>query len=310
MPRDRHGDEHVARAARSGHALAAQAHGLAIGDSGRNLDLDVLAGRQPHALGDAMGGFRQRHGQRRADVGSGRHVLGLETGAAGTPAPATSTTEGLAQNVLEPAETPAARRGAGTAAPCPAGKALRAEVESLEFGVRTEAARMRPPALAESFKPLEARLAFGVDFAAVERLALVVVAQNLVGGVDLGKAPRRLGIVLVGVGMQFFGQAPESALDVGCIGLAINAQHFIGITHPHGLRSLCGALPQVPRQLPEILARNLLARNLAQNLSHECGAYPTLAQCEGGMTAVVGRLKFGRQPADGQSAGDRRLNHA
>ncbi len=65
------------------------------------------------------------------------------------------------------------------------------------------AARIETAALlgAETFEALEARLALGIDLAAVERLALVGIADDLVGGVQLRKARRRLRVVLVGVRM-------------------------------------------------------------------------------------------------------------
>ena len=69
--------------------------------------------------------------------------------------------------------------------------------------------RRRRPAGAEPFEALEARLALGVDLAAVECLALVVVADDLVGGVQLGEARGRLGVVLVGVGMQLLGELAD-----------------------------------------------------------------------------------------------------
>ena len=63
-----------------------------------------------------------------------------------------------------------------------------------------------PPPGCAAFEALEARLALGVDLAAVEGLALLVVADDLVGGIELGEARGRLGIVLVGVGMQLLGE--------------------------------------------------------------------------------------------------------
>ena len=63
-----------------------------------------------------------------------------------------------------------------------------------------------PAPTAEAFKALEARLAFGVDLAAVEGLALVGFAEDLVGGIELGEARGRLRIVLVGVRMQLLGE--------------------------------------------------------------------------------------------------------
>ena len=79
-------------------------------------------------------------------------------------------------------------------------------------------------AAAKALKALETRLAFGVDLAAVERLALVLIAEEFVGGIQLGKARRRLRIVLVGVGMQLLGEPPVGALDVARTRLAIEAQ--------------------------------------------------------------------------------------
>ncbi len=67
--------------------------------------------------------------------------------------------------------------------------------------MRVAAARLG--AGAEAFKALKFRLAFGVDLTAIEGLALVGIADDLVRGVELGKARRRLWIVLVGVGCSF-----------------------------------------------------------------------------------------------------------
>jgi hypothetical protein len=64
------------------------------------------------------------------------------------------------------------------------------------------AARIETAALlAETFEALEARLALGIDLAAVKRLALVGIADDLVGRVELRKTRRRLRVVLVGVRM-------------------------------------------------------------------------------------------------------------
>ena len=78
MRRDRHGDQHIAGAARPRHALAAEPDLLAVGDAGGNFDFDILAGRQPQALGDAVRRIRQRHRQRRRDIGAAAEILGLE----------------------------------------------------------------------------------------------------------------------------------------------------------------------------------------------------------------------------------------
>ena len=134
---------------------------------------------------------------------------------------------------------------AAAAAPCRAGEALGTEAEGLEFRLGPEASLSTAAAAtgAEAFETAEARLALGVDLAAIEGLALVVLAQDLVRGIDLGKARRRFGIVFVGVGMQFLGEATEGAFDVACARLPIDAQHLIGITRPHGLHLFFGAGP-------------------------------------------------------------------
>jgi hypothetical protein len=141
------------------------------------------------------------------------------------------------------------------AAPCRPGKTFRTEIEAFEIHVVAEAgARARPRAAAESLaKALKARLAFGIDLAAVERLALVLVFEQFVRGIELGKARRRLGIVLVGVGMQLLGEPPIGALDVARARLAVEAQDFIGITHPRRTpNKLFGPAP--PAQVPSMWA--------------------------------------------------------
>ena len=190
----------------------------------------------------AASGRRHRH--RGGNVGADAEILGRERLAAARPparagAPA-HIAEGLLENVLEPAGP-----GSAAAAPRRAGEALGTEAEGLEFRLGPEASLSTAGAAtgAEALETAEARLALGVDLAAIEGLALVVLAKDLVGGIDLGKARRRFGIVFVGVGMQFLGEAPEGALDVACARLAIDAQHLIGITRPHGLHLFFGASP-------------------------------------------------------------------
>ena len=94
-------------------------------------------------------------------------------------------------------------------------------------GPMPTAARLRT----EAFETLEARLALRIDLAAVERLALVVVADDLVGGIELGKARCRLRIVLVGVGVQFLREPPIGAFDVRLVRTLGNPQHVVGVAH-------------------------------------------------------------------------------
>ena len=95
-----------------------------------------------------------------------------------------ATAEHAAQDVLEAA---AARAAAAAALERrkPSGPKLK-----LSKARRLPDRNRRRPAARRSLEALEARLALGVDLAAVERLALVVVADDLVGGVELGKARR------------------------------------------------------------------------------------------------------------------------
>src|SRR5690606_37888619 len=109
------------------------------------------------------------------------------------------------EDVLEIAAGKPALRAAARIAVLEA--AARRGARSPAAGKAAEAA-LRPAAR----KALEAGLALGVDLAGVKLLALVGVAENLVGGVDLGKARRRLGIVLVGVGVVLLGELAKRAL--------------------------------------------------------------------------------------------------
>src|SRR6478735_263566 len=61
-------------------------------------------------------------------------------------------------------------------------------------------------AVRKALEALELRLALRVDLAAVELGALRHFAQDLVGGVDLGEAVLRLGVVLVAVGVVLLGE--------------------------------------------------------------------------------------------------------
>src|SRR5260370_29005588 len=174
MRRHRDGDQEVAGAAAgAGQSLSLQPDLLALVEPGRDLHLDLLAGGQRDPLLHALGGFRKRDGKRGGDVAAGRgaEILRLEmdiaagAGAAGGAA----SPEHIFEDGLEAAK--AARAGAAARRV----DALGAPGEGLEPALVTEAAAGAPPP-AEAFAALEPRLAFGVDLAAVERLALVLVA--------------------------------------------------------------------------------------------------------------------------------------
>ena len=70
---------------------------------------------------------------------------------------------------------------------------------------------------AEPFETLEARLALRVDLARVELLALLLVSDDLIGRVCLGEAHGGLGVILVGIGMQFLRKLPVGAFDRACV---------------------------------------------------------------------------------------------
>ena len=57
-----------ARARRARVALPLEPDLLAVGEAGRNLDLDLLAGRQVHAARAALGRLGERDGDIRGDV--------------------------------------------------------------------------------------------------------------------------------------------------------------------------------------------------------------------------------------------------
>src|SRR4029077_16839185 len=73
------------------------------------------------------------------------------------------------------------------------------------------------------------------DFAPVELLALVLVANDLIGRVDLGKARGSLRIVLVGVGMMLLGELAVGTLDRRSAGAPLHPQDLIGVAHPSRL---------------------------------------------------------------------------
>src|SRR5262249_16789637 len=153
------------------------------------LDLDLLAGRQLHPPLHALGRLRQRDGHRCRDVLPGGGFLLLEAEARAPPAPAGSA-ERLLQDVLEAAKSASAAR---------AMHAVGAPSEGLEATRRIAALTEAAARPAEPLEALEARLAVGIDLAAIKGLALVRLAHDLVRGVELGEARGRLRIVLVGV---------------------------------------------------------------------------------------------------------------
>src|SRR6185437_4601964 len=171
---DMHRDQRIASfAGCTRPALTFEPDGLAGCKAGWNLHFDVLTGRQMHAGFDPLGGFRQANGQFGVKVlaGAGRaEFLRLELGSEATR----RATEHATQDVLEAATT------AGCAL-----KPVMVKVEAFEMtGIGPGAAPLR----AKTFEAVEARLALGVDLAVIERFALLIVAGDLISGIELGKA--------------------------------------------------------------------------------------------------------------------------
>jgi hypothetical protein len=111
---------------------------------------------------------------------------------------------------------------------------------------------MRRPARAAPArrKTLEAVLAFRIDLAAIELAALVLVAHDLIGGVQLGEFILRLRVLLVAVGVMLLGEAAKRLLDLRLAGGAAHAQDLVGIAHLRASRAASCGLPNVGALLP------------------------------------------------------------
>jgi hypothetical protein len=174
---------------------------------------------------------------RRAEV----FLLEGATMRAALSATAPGIAEHAAQQIFETAAT------AHTATAGATLETIGAEAEAFEIaGARTltETAAARPRAA--EIMPLKARLALGIDLAAVESLALVGIARDLISRIEFGKARSGLGVMLVGVRMQLLGQAPVGAFDFGLARTLRNPQNFVGVAHPCNLREIplpAGAKP-------------------------------------------------------------------
>jgi hypothetical protein len=79
------------------------------------------------------------------------------------------------------------------------------------------------------------RVALGVDLAAVELGALVLVAEQVVGARRRREFLGRLRIVLVAIGMQLLGELAIGLLDLGLARAAGYTECRIGVCC-HGLR--------------------------------------------------------------------------
>jgi hypothetical protein len=110
------------------------------------------------------------------------NIVGREIGSCAAPRATTHLAESFLENIFETTETTAA----ASAASRRTRKSLRTEIEGFVIHVRTIAAKTATPsgaARAKSFEALETGFTFSVDFASIECLALVLVAEQFVRGI-------------------------------------------------------------------------------------------------------------------------------
>src|ERR1700756_4392811 len=118
MRGDVHGDQEIARRmALRGLALSAQPDLLALDDACGNLDVELLAGRQPDALVAALDRLLQRHGHGDVDIEVEPDAAGLKLERARAPRATARTAAGIGEHavedVLKPARAHATRPAAG-----------------------------------------------------------------------------------------------------------------------------------------------------------------------------------------------------
>ena len=93
------------------------------------------------------------------------------------------------------------------------------------------AATERPAFVAVCTRIEAARIAVGVDLAAVESGALLLIAEDVIGAADLLKLLLGSGIAALRVRMVLLGERTKRLLDLGFACLLAHAQNFVRITH-------------------------------------------------------------------------------
>jgi hypothetical protein len=176
-----------------------------------------------HASLRTFGRICKRDGQRSVQIlpctGRRTEIFIFELGARAARG-AAAASEHPAQEILEASASAAARTT----------ETIRSEAEVFEMRTRARSVpttRLRT----EPFEALETWLTFGVNLSAIKCFALVAVANNFVCGVEFSEVRCRLRIVLVGVRVQFFREAPISTLDIGLACTLGNPQDFVGVAH-------------------------------------------------------------------------------
>src|ERR1700722_7302175 len=216
---DTHRDQEIAgRVARRSLALPLQPNLLTGHHTGWNLDVELLAGRQSDTFLRTLDRLFQRHRHGNREIEVHRHRAGVEIEARSTPARTRPTRLSRAKHAVENVLKAAAANATGARVTTTEGVSL----EATGARARTAAAR----------KTLEARFALGINLAAVELLALVGIANDLVGRIQFGETSGGLRIVRVGVGGILLGKLAKGALDRRSAGTPRHPQDLIGVAHP------------------------------------------------------------------------------
>ena len=208
MARDFHGDHGITgrRPASARMALALETDLLAIFNAGGNGNIKRLAIGQTDAHARAMHGIGKRDGN-----GFG-HILATLRLRTALLACATASAEEIEK---------IARIKAAASAALTKGRAAHVEFEMLE---RITAARTTATERAARTKTFEAaRLAIGIDLAAIKLRALFLVAQNFIGRRHFGEFFLRFGIARVLVGREFSMRRPAQAMAALMCSAALSA---------------------------------------------------------------------------------------
>ena len=196
MAFDRDSDNRIAAAAGPRLTLAAKFHLGPVLDACGQFEVDRLAVGQRDSLRRTRGGIGQ------ADLEPVGDVIALWRCA---PAPT----------------HPAARRAAhASRTPAAAEDALE-DIGNVDAFIAAAAAKGIAPTAAKTAGPKTAacakrtgRIALAINFAAIKGRALVLVGEQIIGAGHVAEALGRLGIVLVAIGVELFGELAIGGLDV------------------------------------------------------------------------------------------------
>jgi len=182
--------------------LVLEAHHRAIINAGGQFEVDRLAIGQRDALIAPGGGIGEGHGEAVLDIGPATRRRGWRRLAA-EPA-ARACTRLLARFAPEQPFEQVAEINLIGADPA---EIRAARPRAIRAAASVAAARAHPG------KGV-GRIALAIDFAAIKLGALGLVGQQIIGAGDVGKSLRRVGFVLVAIGVQFLGELAIGALDV------------------------------------------------------------------------------------------------